>query len=160
MAVALIPGLTLHASDYSQSFYTNLNTPFSSLDRVTSLEYQTSLKFINFTQPYLRNGSTSITGIENEEDNNQTALIRASVRSFSSCGFAWSRFKTVDQFIDENKSTWPNQSTLMSYKSITKVQETRLSNSYSLVDRNKIHTAFGSLYLYHFIKRIGNDSYI
>ncbi len=116
--VLVIPLVGIHTLDYSYSFYVSENTPLNYKSNLASAEYEAASKTVEVFDETLVETS-AIGAIEDPRNNFQTALLRASTRAFSSCGFPWSRFESYKQFKQTEIEKWPKQVILGSYRIIS-----------------------------------------
>jgi len=112
-----LPLLCMSPTDYSAAFYNSDNKPVTNSDTWSKFQYKAASQTVNIFSEKL-SSSTAVGAIENPENVFQTSLLRASVRSFSSCGFAWSRFESLNDLLSSNSEKWPDHIILGSYRYI------------------------------------------
>lgn len=130
----VIPVASIHTLDYSYSFYVSENFPINYKNSWSAAEYEAASKTVDVFEEALVE-TTAVGAIEDPSSNFQTALLRASTRAFSSCGFPWSRFDTYQQFQQANVERWPNQVILGSYRMISDEEFKDVFISFKKIER-------------------------
>jgi hypothetical protein len=131
-----LPLLATHALDYSNSFYMSENKIFGYKNTWTQSEYAAATWAISQFKGILKE-TTAVGAIEDTNNELQTALLRASTRSFVSCGLPWSRFENFEQFQKTDTSNWPDQIVMGSYREISDTEFSKVFDGIRSVQRSE-----------------------
>ena len=115
--ITLLPLLCIHTVDYSYAFYSSDNQPIKYGNIATAHQYEAATLALKEFEGEL-NGPTAIGAIEDPNNSFQVSMLRASVRSFSSCGLPWSSFSNLEDLMTINTDSWPNKVIVGSYREL------------------------------------------